>query len=743
MFTYKSVIRSHKVYIKQLLQRSVCAFLIACFLTISTPAAPATIVGTTIRTWQDIRFAFLSSQLAIDFPNWVGAFTGGLRKSRSATQISYIRIFPGAVTLEQGQEMVFAAVAYDSDNEPLSGVDFRWTSTDTGRGRAARPFNISKFRAGSPGTYAVKARAGNREAEITVVVTPRRNVRPANTPTYSTSSRTGRSAQPIVETDESGTSTERDENIDKKSVKSKDPVTELARAPGEGWDDTNWLSADDPGNQTGNPPGMPADDGAGNGNFQLSAPVVSLPGRGIDLALNLNYNSRLWNKSGSQVTYDIDFGYPAPGWSLGFGRIMSMGSQGGCMLLDADGTRHGYSGSISTWSSGMSFTGRTSDGSFIDYGCSFTYGSYGSGWAKLPNGTTIYYSTAHSGNTHVVPTRITDAQGNYITITYQNRPGENIETITDTMGRVITFHYDASGRLIEVRAPRMQDQNPIYGSGATRTLIRIHYKQLTLNYSFAGGVTPVVYGTGSPWVIDSIYYPATNTGYWFNDADSYSSYGMIAKVVEQREMSWSAGPDEQGTVTPGQMTKRAEYNYPLTTANQSGRTNGFYLSDAPTYETLTESWAAADIADPAVTRYKIQQSASPRTTSVIQPNGTLSKQYSYNTPTLFTDGLVYSDETYVPDENGTFTFADLGLSGNFKRVAQSNVTWAAGQYDSPRPAIAEIWDENNNKVSTQYEYGSGKFNQITRSCDYDNANVLLRCATAEYENDPSYIGYFH
>src|SRR5699024_5327173 len=81
--------------------------------------------------------------------------------------------------------------------------------------------------------------------------------------------------------------------------------------PDEGvWNDNNWLSSDDPGNLPGNPPGSPADDGASNSNFQLSAPVISLPGRGIDLALNLHYNSRLWNKSDNELTYDIDRGYP-------------------------------------------------------------------------------------------------------------------------------------------------------------------------------------------------------------------------------------------------------------------------------------------------------------------------------------------------------------------------------------------------------------------------------------------------
>ncbi|MEP7077357.1 MAG: hypothetical protein ABI878_16245, partial [Acidobacteriota bacterium] len=140
----------------------------------------------------------------------------------------------------------------------------------------------------------------------------------------------------------------------------------------DGWNNNNWWMADDPGNGTGNPPGTSPDAGAGNGNFQFSAPVVSLPGRGIDIALSLNYNSRVWSKSGSTMSFDAERGFPAPGWNLGFGKMMFMGVDGGCMMIDADGTNHGYSGYAAhdpngnTWAS---FTGHAADGTFIDYNC--------------------------------------------------------------------------------------------------------------------------------------------------------------------------------------------------------------------------------------------------------------------------------------------------------------------------------------------------------------------------------------
>jgi hypothetical protein len=105
------------------------------------------------------------------------------------------------------------------------------------------------------------------------------------------------------------------------------------------WTDDNFWSADDPGKLRGQPPGHPPDGGAGSSNFQFAAPVLSLGGRGQGLNFGLSYNSRVWHKANSEITFDIDNEWPAPGWSLGFGKIVAMGSQNGYMIIEPDGTR--------------------------------------------------------------------------------------------------------------------------------------------------------------------------------------------------------------------------------------------------------------------------------------------------------------------------------------------------------------------------------------------------------------------
>lgn len=508
-----------------------------------------------------------------------------------------------------------------------------------------------------------------------------------------------------------GPSAEFSENESLTNVSNLTPM--FRPADEDGWNGDNWWTADDPGNGVGNSPTTSPDAGAGNGNFQINAPIIGLPGRGLDVNLALVYNSRLWSKSGNLMSFDSDKGEPAPGWSLGFGKMIYMGSNGGCMLIDGDGTRRGYSGSNSTYSSGSyfsnSFTGHTADGSFIDYGCyysSSTFGTYLSGSVSLPNGVKIYYGSQSVTNDQVYPTQITDAQGNYITITYRNNHGPQINTVTDTMGRVINFNYDTLNRLVSITVPG-------FNGGAARTAVQLHYTTLTLNYGFAGGITTDT-NNNTPYVLDAIYYPGTNTGFWFGDSDSYSGYGMIAKVKAMRNMTSTGTTTDQGTVTAGTMSRQEVYDFPLTP--------NYTLTDAPTYSNLTESWDGMDTA-PLVTNYLAFMNSTPRTITVTQPNGLKSKQYMYNAPGVWNDGLIYQDET-------------IDTAANI--LTKSEVTWQQGAYDTARPSVVIGTDDQQNTKKTEFTYGT-VYNQVISKKEYDyNNGPLLRETRTVYENNAAY-----
>lgn len=702
--------------------QAVSLALVLAILCTSTPASPRVIVGVASELRVSFAFWLNSSETAAKLKEWA---TGEHKPSPLAQEgqdkrdmrVARVQIYPGDVTVKLGQTVIFTAVGYDYRDAAVGGVRFKWRGRDVGRDIPVQVSKRGDFKPRAVGTYTITAEATGQQAQVTVTVTEgeQPNTEQQNQAAPTTREVSSRDLPPVASVpkskDEEQHSAHARSSRSSKLAKTSAGSALPAPLPQEAyWDEGNYWSADDPDNQVGDPPGGPQDEGAGGGNFQFTAPVLGLPGRGVDISLGLSYNSRLWNKANSEITYDIDRGWPGPGWNLGFGKVVGMGVYNGSMIVDADGTRHSYSGTVTVGPNQnyTDFAGHTNDGSFIDYthhtglGGAMTYAQ-----ARYPNGVSIEYTVPGTGAMY--PSRITDANGNYITITYINNQGPRIQTITDTLGRVINFYYDANNLLTAITAPGLT-------TGTTRTLVRLHYKQLTLNYGFSGLTARVTNPT--PWVIDAIYYPGTGTGYWFGDADSYSSYGMIARVREQRSMVLSAASlTVQGTITPGTETSEHAYNYPLTP--------NYSLTDAPTYTTKTETWDGMDTAA-AVTTYMVQQNATPRRTEITLPNGAKSVQLAYNTPGQFTDGLIYQDETYG--------------AGSTALLQKSVVTWEQGAYESPRPARVELTDERSQKTATEFDYGT-VYNQVTEVRNYDYGGLtLMRATRTQYQNSASYTG---
>jgi RHS repeat-associated protein len=689
----------------------------------STPAAPQTIVSVAKETSISAMFWYQNSSLAKLIQRWdVPRAKAQEKQPERDAKVSRVEVFPKDSVVDLGDQVRFAAVAYDDEENAIGGVKFNWKGEGATKAQRVRISQSGLFEAMTPGTFSIIARGAGKTAQVSVTVrsTPRRdpNATPLGTKQVSSQDLPPEavgSAEPKVNEKNASVQAKSVRQSAKNSTRRAHATSATAAAPpasmmvGGAWDGTNYWSADDPENSVGNPPGRPADSGAGSGNFQFTAPVYNLPGRGLSVSLNLVYNSRLWNKAGTQISYDNDKGWPAPGLNLGFGKLLGMTINSGCMLVDADGTRHGYTGQITFYSWGTVGVMHTTDGSFIDY----TYQTGTNGvitWAqaKLPNGTIINYGAYSQSGGGVFPTSIEDANGNMISITYVNNAGPRIQVIYDTLGRVVNFHYNANNLLTAVTAPGL--------GGGTRTLVRLHYHQHTLasNPGFSG--LSVSIRDYFPWVLDGIYYPATNTGFWLNDSDSYSSYGMLAKVVEQRNMGFSASSlNDMGTITQGSTTRTDTYNYPLTAGS---------LTDAPTYTTLIESWSRDGTNfDSATTGYEVYEQESPRRVIITLPNGTKSKQLSYNAPGQWNDGVAYYDEVYV-------------TAG--QPLQSSSSTWQLGAYGAPRPLRIEKTDERGQTTAVEFSYGS-VYNQVTDVREYNYGGTsLLRSVRTQYQNSASY-----
>lgn len=730
-FHYNSATQSHSGSWTGIPKRVSILLLTVCLLSSGTPAAPQMIVAAARESSISFTFWFQASGLAkVIQGQGISNPKAQEKQADRDAKVTRLQISPGDVTIDPSDRVQFSAIAYDRDNNPVGGVKIKWSAQSSVPGRRIRLTSRGELEGMLPGSYTVTAEAARKTAQVTVVVRPGvlRNLNLAPTGTRQVSTRdlptpkigstkvpkksegAARIAPPAQIAPPAGNQSKRDVTLAKRShaATNKTPMAPEAMPvlPDDGWGDGNYWSADDPGNGVGNPPGSPMDGGAGSGNFQFVAPVVGLLGRGINISLAASYNSRVWNKAGSQINYDNDRGWPAPGFNLGFGKMLGMGVYNGGMLVDADGTRHAYSGSITFYSWGTYGVMHTTDGSMIDYwywtgtGGGITYGQ-----ARLANGTSIWYGAPGPGA--VYPTSIEDPNGNYTTITYVGNAGPRIQTVNDTLNRVISFSYDYNNLLTAITSPGL--------GGGTRTLARFHYHQLGLNYGF-NGLTPSVRDS-YPWVVDAIYYPATSTGYWFNDSDSYSSYGMLAKVVEERAMGFSASSlNDMGSISDGQRTRTETYNYPLSP--------DYGLTDAPTYTSMTESWTRDGTNfDSATTGYSVDENSSPRTTIITLPNGTKSKQLAYNAPNQWNDGLVYHDESYVTEG---------------QPLQSSTSTWELGAYGSPRPTRLEKTDERGQTTAAEFSYGS-VYNQATEVRDYDyGGTTLLRATRTQYQNSSSY-----
>jgi RHS repeat-associated protein len=627
----------------------------------------------------------------------------------SRAAVAGIRVLPGQVTVPLGGRIALIAEGHDGDGLSVGAVPVEWQARDA-HGQDVPVSAGGEFVGRMPGLYRVTANSAGLEGATEVTVR-------------------GPGAAPHA-------------------VPSAALVAALAAEDEDvspRWNDRNAASAFSPVNRVGRPSGPSAsamqgrpwlgarrDELAeavtvGSANYTFSAPVLRLEGRGMDLRLDLTYNSRLWNRAeatedtGAQVEFDVDQGWPAPGWSLGFGRIMRLGRQGS-MLVDADGTRHPYEvvRMEGNQDHRLEFTGCTTDGSFIDYQhIDDLTGGFQWAQARYPDGTIIEYTAR--GHDYVrpltgtvspswgvlFPTRITDANGNVITIAYRNNVGPEIETIVDTLGRTISFHYDdTQHQLTAITGPGLD--------GTRRTLIRLNWVRMPLEPAFAG-LDVVRRDRRSPLVMWAIYYPGTATGYWFGDPWTYSAYGMATRVTRHRGMGFDNAPLTQaGSITPGTMTQQRSYNYPLA-ADPA-------LTDVPTYTTMTETWEGMD-SPAAVTRFTAQPEGYPRTIEVTYPNGTRTVVSSYHRDhNEFDDGLPYQQEVY-----------DGG-----QLVQLTTNIWQQGDYRSPRLSRVETTRERNLMTATEYDYGP--HNRVTevRELDFGGTAVLRRTRT-EYEQNPGYL----
>src|SRR5262249_39536802 len=100
----------------------------------------------------------------------------------------------------------------------------------------------------------------------------------------------------------------------------------------------------------------------GSQSYNYTIPILSLPGRaGMDLTLNLYYNSRIWDVDAinGTVTFNADRDFPSYGFCLDFGYLEYDPNAFQYIVTEGDGTKHSLTNTGATYDS--------SDGTFISF----------------------------------------------------------------------------------------------------------------------------------------------------------------------------------------------------------------------------------------------------------------------------------------------------------------------------------------------------------------------------------------
>lgn len=603
---------------------------------------------------------------------------------------------PGEVELRSQEPMIFTAIPLDSEGSALHGLTAEWASSDR---QVVFVKPDGQAVAGQPGRAHLTATVGNKKEKVWVTVLKGPKEKFGGKKQSSDSEggeigrRVGRGAQvvkalwnpvengwPVASKMKYG-----------RAARVVNAAFVLREPSDDPLPDTETESLYSPSNDVGTPPGktepgatrppaaMDGTETPGSSNFSFEVPVAGLPGRGeMSVSLSLAYNSRLWNKSnavfGTRLTYDVDTGWPAPGFRLGYGQIEAQGSQG-FTLTDPNGTRRQLR-KLSTNQSDYNY--ETTDGSYTRF-----HGGMGWGTVTYTDGSRVDYGAAGSNGFRSYPTKIIDRNGNYILISYVGGVGPRISSVQDTLGRYIRFYYSATNDLVAVTVPG-------YGGGADRQAIRFYYE--TININPAGSFNVVTFPTGASTarVIRYINFPGTQTGHRYD----YSSYGMIYRITKLRQMSVSyAGLDQTGTVTSeGQMAASTEYNYPVAPAN---------LSDAPDYTRRTDDWAGRTTGmngTSSAPYYIFGVNKTTGLSTVTAPDGTATETKVKMSAGQWNDGLV----EYIAVKRGTTV------------VSKSTVAWEHdGSLRNPRIREASKTDEANQTKTTVFSH-----------TDYNNVSVI-------------------
>jgi YD repeat-containing protein len=593
-------------------------------------------------------------------------------------QVAQVRISPFKLVGYTEEGATFTAVGADLFDRTIHGLKFSWESSDPDKLQIDEAGRVTFLQ---PGLARVICRAGTAVGSAPVLI--RANHRPVQTDSDWRNDQNGLDASGnIVGELGGGESTV----ASAKSLLNSllDKLTPTAYAQGGGgdlvypelWTESRNLVGS-PRNRAAEPTAMGAVLPEGS-DYKWAAPIYGLGGRGMGASLTLFYNSRVWSRRNNSVAYNAITGWPAPGYSLGFGRIVvydiGFGGDPPCkfLLVDPDGTRH-YLGAGTYNGIGYALGGpfETSDGTHIVY----TGNGRDGGDVHYPDGSTVTFSAV---NNRLLPVTIWDTNGNYVQVAYRDS-SSLIDYLTDTLGRQLQFQYDSSERPVSITAPDFGGtaENPL-----TRTLVQFDYQTISVSYSFSG--LTVERGASSISGLKHIYFPATGTGY----KPTYSQYGMVYNISARRQMTSSGTPP---TITDGVESAAVALNYPTL-----GST---VVTDVRAFTQRTET---------AVNAPSATYTYATTTDGVAQ-----TQTYTITRPDTTTLALTRSTNTGIA-ANGRLVQSEIKIGST--SLGKSVLSYANDSSGSPQVQSVTSYDDTGAPVKLDFDYD--QYGNVTNKREY-------------------------
>lgn len=488
----------------------------------------------------------------------------------------------------------------------------------------------------------------------------------------------------------------------------------------------------DPFNETGG-----GDENPLSRNFNWNLPLVNLPGRaGMDLGLALSYNSLVWTKLGTNtIAFDRDKGFPGPGFRLGFPVIQPLYfnaevGKDAYLLIEADGGRVEL-----RHQGGTSTLYQAADSSYLLFDSSDLI-------LRTAEGAQMTYALKGS---EYKCTKLKDRNGNFISVTYTTEG--QINAITDTVGRVLTFNYEDGWLTSITQVWKQTSANPV-----THYWARFEYTDAPIDINFPN---LAVLGPTDGFEIKTLSKVKLADDSHFDF--SYTTWGQVWKVTS---FAPDNSPLNYRSYNLPQDGALAHADCPRFTVRYdwarywNGDTNGVAVAGEEAQTTFivptSDSWTMPSGGSP-LNGVRAQ---------VTTPDGTSHKIFYFGaagTNTGWQRGLPTLVDTFnggpQPVKRAMTTWTQDNTSSLFPinpRILDTSVYNAAGNRSRTRVNYQQFTIANNLSCSLptdMYEYGDGSTIIRTTRTDYNLDEIytsrriigLIRQKRV-YEGDPDNNG---